>query len=74
MANNQLSDIFSILSKLSGASGEQKKNTADSIMASMSEKDNMEFQNIINDKSKVEEILASPAVKQIIEKINGQHK
>ena len=74
MQNNQPNNILSVLSKLSGADSAQKKQAADSIMSSMSDEDNREFQKILSDRNKISEILSSPAVKQIMQKLNGQHQ
>lgn len=74
MQNNQQIDIFSVLSKLSGADSSQKKQVAENIISSMSSEDNREFQKLISDKDKVSQILSSPAVQQIMQKLNGQHK
>ena len=74
MQNNQPNNILSVLSMLSGADSTQKKQAADSIMSSMSDEDNREFQKILSDQNKISEILNSPAVKQIMQKLNGQHQ
>lgn len=74
MKNNQQQDFFSVLSELKSSDDNQKKKTAEKLMSSMNEKDGKEFQSIINDKNKINEILNSPAVQQIIQKLNGQHK
>ena len=74
MQNNQPNNILSVLSKLSDADSAQKKQAADSIMSSMSDEDSREFQKILSDRNRISEILNSPAVKQIMQKLNGQHQ
>ena len=74
MQNNQPDNILSLLSMLSGADSAQKKQAAENIMSSMSDEDNREFQKILSDQNKISEILSSPAVKQIMQKLNGQHQ
>ena len=74
MQNNQQNDIFSMLSKLSKADNSQKRQAAEKLMSSMSNEESREFQKLISDKDKVSQILSSPAVQQIMQKLNGQHK
>lgn len=74
MKNNHQQDIFSVLNNLKNTDEKQKKQTAEKMMSSMNEEDQKNFQSVIRDKNKVNEILNSPAVQQIMQKLNGQHK
>ena len=74
MINNHQQDIFSVLNNLKNTDEKQKKQTAEKMMSSMNEEDQKNFQSVIRDKNKVNEILNSPAVQQIMQKLNGQHK
>ncbi|MCQ2485409.1 MAG: hypothetical protein MJ168_08760 [Clostridia bacterium] len=72
MTNNQQGDFSSILNNLKTAQDRQQ--TANNLMSSMSAEDNKKLFEILGDKEKLSAILNSPAAQAIMQKINGQHK
>ena len=72
MTNNQQGDFSSILNNLKTAQDRQQ--TANNLMSSMSAEDNRRLFEILGDKEKLSAILNSPAAQAIMQKINGQHK
>lgn len=72
MTNNQQGDFSSLLNNLKTAQDRQQ--TANNLMSSMSAEDNRKLFEILGDKEKLSAILNSPAAQAIMQKINGQHK
>lgn len=78
MKNNQFNDFSKIFQILSSGDSNAKKNAANEMVSGMSSNEKKELNDILNNKEKLDTILNSPAVRQILNKINtgnnGQHK
>lgn len=78
MKNNQINDFTKIFQILSSGDNNAKKNTANQMVSGMNSNEKKELNDILNNKEKLDAILNSPAVRQILNKINtgnnGQHK
>lgn len=78
MKNNQQNDFSKLFELLSGSDQQAKKEAANSMISNLNQEDNNKLTEILNDRSKIDSILNSPAAKQILNKIksndNGQHK
>lgn len=78
MKNNQINDFTKIFQILSSGDNNAKKNAANQMVSGMNSNEKKELNDILNNKEKLDAILNSPAVRQILNKINtgnnGQHK
>ena len=78
MKNNQQNDLSKVFQILSSGDSKAKKNAANEMVSSMNSDQKKELNDILNNKEKLNTILNSPAVRQILNKINtgndGQHK
>ena len=69
MKNNQPLDFSQLSEIFSSGDGKARQNAAKKIMSGLNEQEGRELNEIINNKEKIETILNSPAVKQIISKL-----
>lgn len=71
MPNNQHNDFSKIFNILSTGNSNLKKKTADDMVSKLAPKEQNELKNILKDKEKLNSILNSPAVKEILNKLNS---
>lgn len=71
MKNNNQFDFSKILGSLKNADKQTRKTTAENMMSSLNSEENKQLNEILSDRSKIDAILKSSAVQQIINKING---
>lgn len=67
MPKNNFSEFFS-----SPTDKNDAKNKADKLISGLSSEEKTELQGILDDKSRINEILNSPAARKIMEKLNGE--
>ncbi len=71
MKNNQPMDFSKISEILSSGDDSTRKKAAEKMMSGLNREENRELKEIMNDKEKINLILNSPAVKQIMEKLKN---
>ena len=71
MKNNKQFDFSRLMNILSTNDKRVKKEAAENIRAGLSNEENNELNNILNDKKKIDAILNSSAAQQILKKLNG---
>lgn len=71
MQNNQPMDFSKFSEILSSGDDSTRKKTAEKMMSGLNREENRELKEIMNDKEKINLILNSPAVKQILEKLRN---
>lgn len=67
MPKNNFSEFFS-----SPTDKNDAKSKADKLISGLSSEEKTELQGILDDKSRINEILNSPAARKIMEKLNGE--
>ncbi len=73
MKNNNQFDISKILGLLKNSDKQTRQATAENMMSTLNNEDSKQLHEILNDKGKIDAILKSGAVQQIINKINGNN-
>lgn len=69
MKNNQSLDFSKLSEIISSGDGNARKQAAEKMMSGLNSSENRELNEIMNDKEKINLILNSPAVKQIMDKL-----
>lgn len=73
MKNNNQFDISKILGVLKNSDKQTRQTTAEKMISNLNNEDSKQLQEILNDKGKIDAILKSGTVQQIINKINGNN-
>lgn len=73
MKNNNQFDISKILGVLKNSDKQTRQTTAENMISSLNNEDSKQLHEILSDKDKIDAILKSGAVQQIINKINGNN-
>ena len=73
MQNNQPMDFSKLSEIISSGDGKARKNAAEKMMAGLNKNESSELNEIINDRDKINLILNSPAVKQIMDKLRNKN-
>ncbi|MBP3442639.1 MAG: hypothetical protein J6L62_07545 [Clostridia bacterium] len=73
MKNNNQFDISKILGVLKNSDKQTRQTTAEKMISNLNNEDSKQLQEILNDKGKIDAILKSGTVQQIISKINGNN-
>lgn len=71
MKNNKQMDFSKILGSLKNADMKTRQTTAQNMMSGLNSEENRQLNEILSDKSKIDAILKSSTVQQILNKING---
>ena len=73
MKNNNQFDISKILGVLKNSDKQTRQTTAEKMISNLNNEDSKQLQEILNDKGKIDAILKSGTVQQIINRINGNN-
>ena len=71
MKNNKQMDFSKILGSLKNADMKTRQTAAQNMMSGLNSEENRQLNEILSDKSKIDAILKSSTVQQILNKING---
>ncbi len=73
MKNNDQFDFSKILGSLKNADKQTRQTTAENMISGLNSEESKQLKEILSDKSKIDAILKSSTVQQIINKINGNN-